>query len=340
MRSSTANLWEKGGDEEGIVWLVLSLQERSFCTFSILRNIVSRTKAHGEERTFMRLAIFCGVVVVMVLIGIPASAQVPTLVLYDNFETKVLDSNKWFGKESSDAGLFTLESVRQIKTEPLFGFRGLDILNRSYASEGLDDGNSVSYTRLLFPDGNSVSTIQAVVLVKKIQATGCSTNTFATAPRLRIGGMFFNPASVTPPDSTNDVLAFITVGRESDSENPSGVLDILGSVRRCGDATCSGANTTQIGEELLGTVNVNQKIKLRVTWDPGNNRFVFQKGKGPEVSIGYADNDGFPPGTANGGNKRLEVQHQIPNCASGASRPIAYMEAYFDDIKVNVSDGM
>jgi hypothetical protein len=285
----------------------------------------------------MKLTVLCGLVVVAVLASTPASAQV---VIYDNFEAKVLNPENWFGNDgSSNAGVFILESGRQIKTEPLFGFKGVNIFNRSYASQGSDTGNASSNTRLFF-NGSNISTIQATVLVKKIQATGCSAvNTFATSPRVRIGGAFFNAGAVapTPGDQTNDVFAFVTVGRELDSTNPAKVLDIQGTVFRCGDAGCSGANSTQIGEELLGTVKVNQKVKVRVTWDPGADRFVFQKGKGPEVAIAYTgNNDVFGPGTVNGGNKRLEVNHQLPNCTS-APRPVAYMEAYFDDIKVNAS---
>ena len=290
----------------------------------------------------MKLAFICGLVTIIALVSIPASAQV-TLELYDNFEAKVLNPDKWFGKESSDPGVFALESNRQIKVEPIFGFRGLDILNRSYssASEILGDaGSSTAFTRLLFVDGSNLSTIQAVVLVKKIQATGCSSgNTFATSPRVRIGGMFFNPADVPEGNSTNDVLAFITVGRESDSENLPNVLDIYGRVNRCGDESCSGAATIQIGEVLLGTVKVNKKVTLRITWEPGANRFAFQKGNGLPVYVDYPDDDGFPPGTPNGGNKRLEVNHQIPNCTSDP-RPIAFMEAYFDNIMVNEQDAM
>jgi hypothetical protein len=287
----------------------------------------------------MKLAFICGLVTIAALASTPALAQVPTLELYDNFQATVLNPDNWIGNEgSSNPGVLILESGRQIKTEPLFKFKGVDILNRSYASQGSDTGNASSNTRLFFFNAGSVSTIQATVLVKKIQATGCSAvNTFATTPRLRIGGGFFNAGAVapTPGDQTDDVFAFITVGRELDSTNPANVLDIHGTVFRCGDAGCTGANTTQIGEELVGTVNVNKKVKLRITWDPGADRFVFQKGNNPEVSIAYTGNsDNFSPGTTNGGNKRLEVNHQIPNCTS-PPRPMAYMEAYFDNIMIN-----
>jgi hypothetical protein len=293
-----------------------------------------------KEGELMKLAFICGLVTILALASIPASAQV-TLELYDNFQakSKLLNPIKWFGKEDSNPGVFALESNRQIKTEPLFGFKGVDILNRSYASQGSDNGNSAAYTRLVFVDGSTVSTIQATVLVKKSQATGCSAvNIFATSPRLRIGGGFFNAGTVapTPGDQTNDVFAFITVGREFGSDNPANVLDIHGQVFRCGDANCSGANIIQIGDIAdLGTVKVNKKVKLLVTWDPGADSFVFRVGNNPEVSIVYTGNDDdFSPGTLNGGNKRLELYHQIPNCTS-TPRPMAYMEAYFDNVMVN-----
>jgi hypothetical protein len=281
----------------------------------------------------MKLTVFCGLVIVAVLASISASAQVPPVV-YDKFEEKVLNPDNWFGKEGSDPGVFALESWRQIKVEPLFGFRGLDIANRSYASEGSDSGNSTAYTRLLFADGSNVTSIQATVLVRKIQATECATNAFATTPRLRIGGGFFNAGVSAPPagNQTDDVFAFVGAARPIDSENLPNVLSLEGRAFVCNDASCS--TNTLIGSVDLGTVKVNKKVKLRVTWDPDNNRFVFQKGKDTEVYIDYTQPNNFPPGTSSGGNKRLEINHQIANCTS-APRPVAYMEAFFDDIKVN-----
>jgi hypothetical protein len=281
----------------------------------------------------MKPAVFCALVIVAVLATLSASAQVPPVV-YDKFEGKVLNPDDWFGKEGSDPGVFALESWRQIKVEPLFGFRGLDMANRSYASEGSDTGNSAAYTRLHFADGTNVTSIQATVLVKKIQATGCDTNAFATFPRARIGGGFFNAGAVapTPGNQTNDVFAFVGAGRPIDSTNSSNVLSLEGRVFLCNDSTCS--TNTVIGSADLGTAKVNQKTKLRITWDPANNRFLFQKGKGAEVFVEYSQADDFAPGTSNGGNKRLEIYHQIANCTS-APRPVAYMEVFFDDIKVN-----
>jgi hypothetical protein len=144
--------------------------------------------------------------------------------------------------------------------------------------------------------------------------------------------MYFNTGTAIPGDATNDVRAFITVGRPSDSGNPNSVLDIVGVVAVCDDANCD--TTTPIGTVDVGLALVNLPVKVRITWDSANNRFVFQKGKAPEVYINYTANVGGVPGSGLGGNKRVEVNHQIPNCTS-LPRPVAYMDAYFDNIKIN-----
>ena len=288
-----------------------------------------------KEGKVMKAAfLFCMVMMTLVIV-VPASAQSPVVELYDDFQAKVLDPNKWSGGESSAAGVDVLESGRQIKNEPLFGLRWLDIFNRSYASVASDTERSTAYNRLSFADGSNITTIQATVMVRKIQATACSTNTLATEPRARIGGMYFNRvagAPEAPGDATNDVRAFIVIRRASDSTNPANELNIVGQVVLCEDADCD--TNTQIGTVNVGTAIVNLPVKVRITWEPGNNRFAFQKGKAPEVYINNTVPVGGAPGTDLGGNKRVEVNHQIPNCTS-TPRPMAFMEAYFDNIKVN-----
>ena len=200
-----------------------------------------------------------------------------------------------------------LEPSRVIKNETTLNSKTLNLANRSYAYEGSNSGNRTAATRLFFADGSNITAIQAVVLVKKIQATGCSTvNTFATEAQLRIGGAFFNSSltAPTPDDQTNDVFAYITASRAIDSTNPSNVLNVEGKVYICNNSDCSSSD--DIGTVDVGTLNVNSKTKLTITWDPGNNRFAFKKGK-TEVYFPYTQPDTRAPETANGGNKRLEV---------------------------------
>ena len=46
--------------------------------------------------------------------------------------------------------------------------------------------------------------------------------------------------------------------------------------------------------------------------------------------------DTRPPATSNGGNKALEFAHFIANCTV-VPRPVALMEAFFDDVLINES---
>lgn len=279
----------------------------------------------------MKAAWLCFLVMVAICAAIPgpASAQ---LVPYDDFQTKLLNPDKWFGKESSDSGIDILESRRQTKNEPIYGFKGLNIVNRSYASGESDTGRSSSSNRLVFDDGSFIKTIQSIVLVKKFEETACATNVSATEPRVRIGGMFFNTGASTPGDSTNDINAFIIVGRPSDATDlAAGEFKIYAKVNICNDPECG--SSTELGSVDIGTVMVNKKAKLRISWDPANNRFVFQNRRAAEVYITYAVPVGSAPGTSHGGNKRLEVHHLIPNCTT-APRPVSFMEAFFDNIMI------
>ncbi|NJD54855.1 MAG: hypothetical protein FIA94_00425 [Nitrospirae bacterium] len=272
--------------------------------------------------------IFC-VFMVAVLAALPASAQ---LVLYDDFQGKVIDPGKWVGRGVSDTGVASLDHARFILVDPIFGLKWLDIFNRSYAAQSSDTGRSTAFNRLQFINGSGITEIVATVMIRKVQATTCSSNAAVTNPQARIGGMYFNTGA-TPVDQTNDVFAFITIGRPSDSVNPKYELDVTGVVAICNDATCS--TNTPIGNVDVGSALLNFPVRLRIAWDQANNRFIFQRGKAPEVYVNNTATVGGPPGTGSGdGNKRLEVNHQIPNCTS-LPRPMSFIDAYFDNIKVN-----
>ena len=282
----------------------------------------------------MKLMLFLFIVLTVILTSVPAQAQ-GTLTLYDNFEAKSLDPTKWFGAESFGTGAIILESMRQIKTEPTFGYKGLDILNRVYGDTTSDNGTSEGLTRLLFLDGTNVTTIQAKVQVERFRVTVCAGNPSPSEARARIGGLYFNTGPRTPGSATNDVFACIMVRRLSNSLAAPDVLDVVAYAFHCSNQSCS--NGTFMGTGTLGTVVLGQRVKLRITWDQANHQFIFQKGKKPEVILPYNPTtfpDTLPPGASNGGNKRLDVDQTVASCTS-QPRPVAFMEAFFDDVYVN-----
>ena len=138
----------------------------------------------------------CVAIVIMTMGAIPAGAQQP-LVLFEDFEGKSLDPVKWFGMESAATGMVILEGARQMKTEPTYQYRGLYLLDRAHANTANDTGASTASNRLFFADGN-IRTIQALVQVKKLKNTLCSTNTAPNEARLRFGGFYFNTGTPTP----------------------------------------------------------------------------------------------------------------------------------------------
>jgi len=287
----------------------------------------------------MRFFLSFTVVLIVILTGISAQAQVEPLVLYENFNatSKILDPEKWCGSESYTASDRGLESARQIKKEPTYGYMGLDILNRAYGDIGSDSGTSNVFNRVIFRNGENINAIKATVQVKKVQATGCTANLSETKTQARIGGFFFNTGPRTADSATNDVWATIYVERSSNSTDPPNVLEITGEVRHCTNSTCS--TTTLIGTQDLGTVKLDKKVILRITWDPQNDRFIFQKGKDPEVYITYDTAtypESFSPGASYGGFKRLDVAHYVANCTS-LPRTMGFMDVFFENVYVNES---
>lgn len=281
----------------------------------------------------MKLILSCIVALIVILIGISSQAQVPPLMLYDNFESKYLNPDLWYGVGTITGGS-VLESVRQIKPDPsnikkkvlYFLYRGYGELSASGAPRLLN--------RLTFADGGNITTIQSKVLVKKIQAIGCAGNSDPTDVEARIGGFFFNTGPMTPGEATNDVIATIALRRLSSSTSQSNVLEVIGSAFHCSNANCTTGSTVG-SDQTLGTVLLGQKVKLRITWDPDGDQFIFQKGKDPEKSLSYSGlSDTSIPGTENGGLKRLEVFELVANCTS-QPRPVGYVEVYFDDVYVN-----
>lgn len=283
----------------------------------------------------MKLVLSFTVVVIMILTGISARAQ-GTLVLYDNFESKYLDPEKWFGVVSMTTGGSVLESVRQIKTEPTYGSKGLYFSQRGYGDTSVDSGAPRLMNRLTIADGANISTMQSKVLVKKVEAIGCSTpGSDDTDVEARMGGFFFNTGlTPTPGDATNDVIATIALRRLSSSASKANELEVIGSAFHCSNANCTTGAAVGT-DQNLGTVLLGKRVKLQITWDPQNDRFIFQKGKNPGVSLSYSPlSDTSAPGALNGGLKRLEVFELVANCTS-QPRPVGSMEVFFDDLLTN-----
>jgi hypothetical protein len=104
-------------------------------------------------------------------------------------------------------------------------------------------------------------------------------------------------------------------------------------VLRCDDAGCFVATLLDSGD--LGPIKKGKIAALRLQWDPENDQFIFQRDDEPEIFSQYAVSDTASPGAP---FKRLQVIHFVENCTT-EPRPVAFMEAFFDDVFVNESAG-
>ena len=72
--------------------------------------------------------------------------------------------------------------------------------------------------------------------------------------------------------------------------------------------------------------------RLRVQWDRENHRFIFQRDDDPEVVAPYTVSDTAPAGA----RVKRWTSISVANCTA-TPRPVAFIEALFDDVMVNES---
>lgn len=274
----------------------------------------------------MRLVLTSCIVLLVGVPGVAVQAQEP-LALYDDFNAPLINPAKWRGRESGTVGV---EAVREIR-----GNR-LRMVNRAYGGTTSDSGAQTdNRLRMQFADSSGITAIAATVRVTHFEATGCPANPGTpTQIQARLSGFFFsalNPLAIPFP-AVRDVLAAILVERRSDSPDPPEVLRVRSFVFHCGDLDCFSGTT--LGADDLGPINRGEKASLRIQWDPGNDRFIFQRDAEPEVFSPYTLSPTAPgPSLV----KRLDVVPSVANCKPPQAQTIASMEVFFDDVFVNAS---
>jgi hypothetical protein len=258
------------------------------------------------------------------LLGVPAYA-LERLVPYDDFNATHIDPDKWFGVQPGGPGT---EAIRQLQDNRL------RLVSRSYGKTDSDSGRLPSELLLIVLNSAGVTAIKATVEVTDVAATGCPGNPEATVAVAGLIGLFFNTATRTPGSRLNEVQAGIRIVRASDSSEPPDVLRAQSFVLHCvEERSCSHLDPrTKLHFQDLGPVKRGEMTRLRVQWDRENHRFIFQRGDDPEVFAPYTVSD-----TASGDvHKTLIVVHSVANCTT-TPRPVAFMDASFDDVWVNES---
>jgi hypothetical protein len=269
---------------------------------------------------------------VMLLIVLSGALGYPgaPLALYDDFNAKLIDPGRWFGAElgpvpAGAGGEAGTEAIRRIQDHQL------RLLYRAY---GRTDSNSKGTRRdlalILRRNAAAVTAIQATVKVTAVAATGCPNNSEPMRARARLSGHFF---AAPNGGVLTDVLATIFLGRSSDPANPPNVLRVRAEVFHCDDLPCTNA-TELVPAQTIGDVKLGKTARLRVQWDQGTHRFIFQHDNAKEVVMPYTVTDTDPPRTP---AKLLTATLSVPNCTATmppTPRPVAFIDARFDDVRV------
>jgi hypothetical protein len=264
------------------------------------------------------------VMLVMVLIGVPGYAA-ERLGLYDDFNTAHINPDKWFGGEFSSIlpGAST-ETIRQIQDNRL------RLVYRSYGPTDADSGRLRTELPLLFRDPAAVTTIQATVQITDVATISCPDNPEPTAALAMLTGRFFGSPPSTPDGEVRDMVAYIGISWISGAYPPD-VFQARAVVFYCANRLCTDGMA--LHRRDLGPVKRGEIARLRVQWDRGNHQFIFQRDDDPEVFAPYAVSDTAPPSIT---VKMLDAILFVPRCTS-TPRPMAFIEAWFDDVMVNES---
>ncbi len=262
----------------------------------------------------------------VLLLDVSARAQ-DDWVLYDDFNDRFLDIDKWSTSERRDGGVMILETSREIH-----GGR-LKLKNRAFGNTASPfTGLRAGDTNLIFGAGEVFTGMETSVKVKEIQVTGCpDSNPTPSSSRARMLGFFFNAGNITTPPQQpgrlNDVLVQIRIQRASDSQEKPQVLDVWADVLRCTDQNCYYASYDGGQPELLGQVLLGQWAKISVEWDVENDQFKVKLNKEPTINIPYGQ--GWSVYPVSSPYNALGVSNRLASCPPG-ERAFGFVEAEFE----------
>jgi hypothetical protein len=264
---------------------------------------------------------------VILLVGTQAKAQQP-LSLYDDFSGKFLDPDRWASNQS--CGNVGLECVREIRSG------SLRLVDRSHGVTTADSGGRGDGSFINFADPQDITAIQALVRIANVEVSACAANPAVSHTQALIFGTFFNTGTPTPGSFVNDVVASFNIQRRSDTTDSKNTLHIEGVVMVCSAADCSAqSSTTRLN---FGTLGKGQAITLLIDYDTATDTFLFRRQPGGEIPLQTVSGlcSAAPCAPAGNALKFMGVDNFVASCSS-TPRPVAYMEALFDDIMVNAS---
>jgi hypothetical protein len=272
----------------------------------------------------MKVMLSRGLVCWLVLAGMPAQAIEP-LVLYDHFDAKRIDPEKWSGAEGFAAPRNpNAEAVRVI----LGGALGVQLT--TYGNMSANSDAQQGRFGLALANPVPVTAMAATVTVLSAEAEDCADNPSVSRARAQLLGFFFNDGSSTGSnDRTGDILAGMNKDRDRDGRS------LVAFISRCVDAGCT-SSPTLVSHVFETMWSPRHPDSLHLQWDRDGHQFRYTVNPGTPgeetVALAYAASDVLPPVLA---FKALRVSHSVANCME--ARKQASMAATFDDVLLNAS---
>jgi len=274
----------------------------------------------------------------MALLCAPANAQGP-FVLYDDFNSALMDPDKWTSSESRGVGVTLLETVRELHgNRLLLGARafGNTVPISSPPTPVPSMGTRSGDVNSAFGVTQGFQSLRVSVKVGQAQATGCPDfNATPTTARARLIGFYFNAVKEipTPGDRTHDVLAQIRIQRASNSPDKSQILEVYGDVVRCLDQGCSSAVTDGPSSPLLGKIMLGQWATVQIDW---NGNRVFNLKLNNEQTVVYEIPLSWFVYPVSSHWNALGVSNRLSANCPVNERAMGYVEAEFDNLFVRL----
>ncbi len=236
--------------------------------------------------------------------------------LYDNFDGKWLDPEKWLPTNPQCWGN-VLECVREISNNKL------RLVARNFGARNSDSGIQYSESEVYFIKPNLINSITADVTAN-FSGTACLTNnTDYTHTQVQLGGTYFNTGS---GNLTDDIGVWLIDWIDS-TKPTTQLISVYWGYLWPGTATDTFLATYPVGTELTATLK----------WDKANHQFIATtKVKGQpdqtaeRIVIPYPYPDTTPP--ASPVKTLLASQHTL-NCTSAPT--YGQVEATFENVIVN-----
>jgi hypothetical protein len=235
------------------------------------------------------------------------------LIVYDDFATARIDESRWTGRQitTRTGGTGSLLEIQREVTNA----QALVLQTRVVGGSGAEGGGYSVDNALAFRHSQALSEIMFDVVVRRAEAGSCSLGNATASAR----GVFplFN-------DGLGDVVAIVGVSRSANAGTAPANLDVVASLVHRTDT-----EETSLGSMVLGSTTIGQRVRLRMRWDPANDRVRFRRDAEALVSIDYSNPEAAEPTRP---RKYLSATSSVSDCAAGSSS--AAVTAAFDDVRV------